>query len=64
MGLLHRKKEHSYLLVIISGDPIAYGGGIINLKTGPIQLTIKGRQIEMSFDILPLGNNKAVLGMP
>jgi len=36
MGLLYRKKEYPYLLVIILGDPIAYRGGIINLKTGPI----------------------------
>jgi len=36
MGLLYRQKEQSYLLVIILGDPIAYGGGIINLKIGPI----------------------------
>jgi len=36
MGLPHRKKEHPYLLVIILGDPIAYGEGIINLKIGPI----------------------------
>jgi len=36
MGLPHRKKEHPYLLVIISEDLIAYRGGIINLKTGPI----------------------------
>jgi len=36
MGLLHQKKEHLYLLVTILGDPIAYRGGIINLKTGPI----------------------------
>jgi len=36
VGLLYRKKEYPYLLVIILGDPIAYRGGIINLKTGPI----------------------------
>jgi len=36
MGLLHKEKEHPYLLVTILGDPIAYKGGIINLKTGPI----------------------------
>jgi len=36
MGLLYRKKECSYLLVTILGDLIAYGGGIINLKIGPI----------------------------
>jgi len=36
MGLLYRKKEYFYLLVIILGDLIAYRGGIINLKIGPI----------------------------
>ena len=36
MGLLYRKKEHPYLLIIILGDPIAYRGGIINLKIEPI----------------------------
>jgi len=64
MGLLHKQKEHPYLLVTILEDPIAYRGGIINLKTGPIQLTIKGRLVKMSFNILLLGNNKAVLGIP
>jgi len=36
MGLLYRKKECPYLLVTILGDLIAYRGGIINLKIGPI----------------------------
>jgi len=36
MGLPYRKKEHLYSLVTISGDLIAYGDSIINLKTGPI----------------------------
>jgi len=36
IGLLYRQKEHLYLLVIILEDLIAYRGGIINLKTGPI----------------------------
>jgi len=36
MGLLYRKKEHFYLLVIILKDLIAYRGGIINLKIEPI----------------------------
>jgi hypothetical protein len=50
--------------VTILGDLIAYGGGIIYLKTGPIQIVIKGRLITISFNILLLGKNKAVLGMP
>ena len=36
MGLLYRYKEHLYLLITILEDPIAYRGGIINLKIGPI----------------------------
>jgi hypothetical protein len=36
MGLPHRQKRDLYLLVIILEDLIAYKGGIIYLKTGPI----------------------------
>jgi len=64
MGLLYRQKEHLYLLIIILGDQIAYRGGIINLKTGPIQITIKGRPVRVSFNILLLGQDKVILGMP
>ena len=64
IGLLHRQKEHLYPLITISGDQIAYKGGIINLKIGPIQLTIKGRPVRISFNILLLGKDKAILEMP
>jgi len=64
MGLPHRQKKHPYPLITILGDQIAYKGGIINLKTGPIQITIKGRPVRMSFNILPLGQDKAILGIP
>ena len=36
VGLLYRQKRDLYLLVIILGDLIAYRGGVINLKIGPI----------------------------
>jgi len=36
MGLLYKQKEYLYPLITISGDQIAYKGGIINLKIGPI----------------------------
>jgi len=36
IGLLYRQKEYLYLLITILGDLIAYKGGIINLKIGPI----------------------------
>ena len=36
---------------------------MINLKIGLIQVIIKGRTIEINFNILLLGSDKAVLGM-
>ena len=52
------------MLLSVTGEKVSYRDGIINLKTGPIQLKIKGRPIKMSFNILPLGQDEAVLGMP
>jgi len=49
---------------MILGDLINYRGGIINLEIGPITIRIEGKEIIMNFNILPLGNNKAVLGIP
>jgi len=51
-------------LNIILGDPINYGGGIINLEIGLVMIKIKGREITINFNILLLGNDEAVLGMP
>ena len=34
---------------------------MINLKTKPIQVNIKGRSIAVNFNILLLGQDKAVL---
>jgi len=59
-----QQKEHLYLLNIILGDLINYRGGIINLEIGLVMIRIKGKEIMINFNILPLGNNKAVLGMP
>ena len=41
MGLPHRQKENSYLLVMISGDPISYKNNMIYFETGPIKVIIK-----------------------
>jgi len=51
-------------LNIILKDLINYKGGIINLEIGLVTIKIKRKEIIMNFNILPLGNNKAVLGMP
>ena len=61
MEILYKKKEHPYPLVTILGEPVLYKNSIINLKTGPIQVNIKGQSIIVNFNILPLGTDKAVL---
>jgi len=63
MGLPHRQKENLYLLVIISGDPILYKDNIIHFKTEPIKVIIKGWKVIISFNVLLLGKDKAVLKM-
>ena len=64
MGLPYRQKKNLYLLVIISGNPILYRDSMIHFKTGPIKVTIEKQEVVISFDILPLGKDKAVLEMP
>jgi len=49
---------------MILEDLINYRGGIINLETGLITIRIKGKEIIINFNILLLGNDEAVLGMP
>jgi len=62
--MICQQKEYLYLLNIILKNLINYRGGIINLKIGLVIIRIKGKEIIMNFNILLLGNNKAVLGMP
>ena len=64
LEILYWQKKDLYPLVIILGDPISYKNRVIYLETEPIQLQIKGRNICISFNILLLGNNEAVLGIP
>ena len=47
----------------ISGDLILYKNGIIYFKIGLVELEIKGRNVIVSFDVLLLGKDEAVLGM-
>jgi len=62
--MTYRQKEHLYLLVIILREIINYRGGVINIETKLIIIKIKGKEITISFNILLLGNNKAVLEIP
>jgi len=59
-----QQKKYLYLLNLISKNLINYKGGIINLEIGLVITRIKGKEIMMNFNILPLGNNKAVLRIP
>ena len=52
-----------YTLVMISGDLVLYKDSIINLETELVQVNIKGRNIIVNFNILLLGQDKAVLGI-
>jgi len=52
------------LLNIILEDLINYKGGIINLEIGLVIIRIEKKEVIINFDILLLGNNEAVLGMP
>jgi hypothetical protein len=61
--LLYRQKLEPYALVTILGDPVPYRDRIINLKTGLVQINIKRRDIIVNFNILLLGQDKAVLGI-
>jgi hypothetical protein len=48
---------------MILGDLIPYKDRIINLEIGLVQVNIKKRNIIINFNILLLGQDKAVLGM-
>ncbi len=63
LKLSYRQKRNLYPLVTISKDPILYRDGIIYLETGPVELEIEGKNIVISFDMLLLGKDKAILGM-
>ena len=60
----YKLKEKLYPLVTISEDLISYKNGVICIKTEPVELKIKRRTVVISFDILLLGNDEAVLEMP
>ena len=64
MGLPYRQKENPYPLITILEDPILYRNIIIHFKTGPVKIEIKRQSVVVSFNILLLGKDKAVLRMP
>ena len=61
LGISYKLKKNLYLLVTILKDPISYKNGVICIKIKPLKLKIKRRKVIISFNILLLGNNKAVL---
>ena len=63
LGMLYKQKLEPYTLVMILGDPVLYRDEIINLETRLVQVNIKRRDIIVNFNILLLGQDKAVLGI-
>ena len=63
LGLFYRQKRDLYPLVTILGDLILYRDRMIYLEIGLVELEIEGRNIVVSFDILPLRKNETVLGI-
>ena len=63
LEISYRLKESLYLLIIILEDPIFYKNGVIYIKIKLIELRIKRQKVIISFNILLLENNKAVLKM-
>src|SRR6266702_3695904 len=64
LGLAYKQKRDLYPLVTISKNLISYKDKVIYLKTGLVELEIKGKHIVISFNVLSLRKNKAVLGIP
>src|SRR6266702_3302274 len=64
LGLLYRQKRDLYPLVMILGNPIIHRNGIIYFEIRPVELKLEGKYIVMSFEVLLLEKDKAVLGMP
>jgi hypothetical protein len=63
LELLYKQKLKPYALVIILKDLVLYKDSIINLKTRLVQINIKRHNIIINFNILLLGQDKAVLGI-
>ena len=49
--------------MLVLKELIPYKEGIINLKTGLVQVSIKECSIEVNFNILLLGRDEAILGI-
>ena len=57
----YRPKENLYLLVTILGNSISYKNRVIYIKIKLLKLKIEGQRVIISFNILLLGNDEAVL---
>ena len=64
LGIPYKLKKNLYLLVTILGDPISYKNGVICIKIELLELKIEGQRVVISFNILLLGNDEAVLKIP
>jgi hypothetical protein len=54
----------AYLLQTVDGTNVNHNEGIINKATIPSKLRTDGHTSEVQFDIAPIGDTEAILGMP
>ena len=64
LELPYREKERPYPLVTILGDLMSYRDSIIWLEIVLVEIEVKGKRVTISFNILLLGKDKIVLGIP
>ena len=64
LEIFYKLKKNLYLLVIILRNPIFYKNRVIRIKIKSVELRIKRQRVIINFNILLLGNNKAVLEIP
>ena len=53
-----------YDLHVVDGTQINHNNGVISQGTVPSSLVMNGHTSEVQFDIAPIGNHQAILGMP
>ena len=61
LKILYRLKKSLYLLVTILKILIFYKNEVIYIKTEQVKLRVKEQKVIINFNILLLGNDKAVL---
>ena len=63
-GFRTLQKGDPYSLFTVDGKPITGGHSIVRQETSRLRMYIEGHEEVISFDLIPLGSHKVILGMP